>query len=87
MQTAPGRGKVRSVLLNADPQDTGSPTKRLRLTLGYAANLDKVRGRMYEVGELQTMRGLLQLLNGCVHMYGPIHTHLSISPRFFFSPS
>lgn len=41
--TAPGRGKVRSVLLNANPEDTGSQTKRLRLTLGYAANLDKVR--------------------------------------------
>lgn len=40
---APGRGKVRSVLLNANPEDTGSQTKRLRLTLGYAANLDKVR--------------------------------------------
>lgn len=39
----PGRGKVRSVLLNASPEDTGSQTKRLRLTLGYAANLDKVR--------------------------------------------
>lgn len=37
-----GRGKVRSVLLNANPEDTGSQTKRLRLTLGYAANLDKV---------------------------------------------
>lgn len=42
--TAPGRGKVRSLLLNAGPEDTGSPTKRLRLTLGYAANLDKVGG-------------------------------------------
>ena len=42
VKTAPGRGKVRSVLLNANPDDTGSQTRRLRLTLGYAANLDKV---------------------------------------------
>lgn len=31
--TAPGRGKVKSVLLNPSPQDSGSETKRLRLTL------------------------------------------------------
>ena len=31
--TAPGRGKVKSILLNPSPQDSGSETKRLRLTL------------------------------------------------------
>jgi hypothetical protein len=43
VKTVPGRGRVRSVLLNANPEDTGSLTRRLRLTLGYAASLDKVQ--------------------------------------------
>jgi hypothetical protein len=43
VKTPPGRGKVRSILLNPTPEDTGSQTRRLRLTLGYAANLDNCR--------------------------------------------
>ncbi|GAB5035187.1 iron-regulated protein [Nannochloropsis oceanica] len=41
--TATGRGQVKSILLNPSPQDSGSETKRLRLTLGYANNLEKCR--------------------------------------------
>jgi hypothetical protein len=36
-------GQVKSILLNPTPEDTGSRTRRLRLSLGYAANLDKCR--------------------------------------------
>lgn len=43
VKALPGRGLVKSVLLNPTPEDTGSQTRRLRLTLGYAANLEKCR--------------------------------------------
>lgn len=33
VETAPGRGKVKSILLNPTPADTGSETRRLRLSL------------------------------------------------------
>lgn len=43
VKTPRGRGQVKSILLNPTPEDTGSRTRRLRLSLGYAANLDKCR--------------------------------------------
>lgn len=38
-----GAGKTRSILLNPTPPDTGSKSRRLQLTLGYASSLEKCR--------------------------------------------